>query len=347
MKKILILDTNIIYNDFHFSDPHISTISRLASTLDLRLCLPKVIYLEVLNKYKSLLSIEINKASTAVAQISKRFKVEYEQKHIDIDVQVQNYREFLNAKFLSPNIILDFPNISHEVLTQKAIDRRKPFKDNGTGYRDALIWENIIQCLENNDQVFFVTNNTKDFFEGDGLHNDLRSEITRYHENFRIFNDVKGFFTTVVQPQLQIIDSIKDKFSSNTLDGVDTNKLIQEIEAGIGNLNIGSYLADNNDFSSYQVVGHLVERGEIDDVWLLDDSECYINYFYLCTIVAEYFVDKFEAYGNEFSPYTIVDDDWNEHVVLVSIPLEIRISASLIYSIREKQIVRFDYELAQ
>ncbi len=207
----------------------------------------------------------------------------------------------------------------------------------------------IIQCLKDGDQVYFITNNSKDFFEGNELHGDLKKEIKAHSETndrFGIFNDVKSFFTAIVHPKLEIIDSIKDKFISNTLDGIDTNQLLKQVEDGVENLDIGNLLPDNNDHSSYQIIGHSIELGEIDDVWLLDDSDCYINYFYECTLNVEYFVDKFEAYGNEFTEYAIVDDDWNDHVVLVSISLEVKIAASLIYNTIEKTEVQFEFELS-
>ena len=197
MKKYLMLDTNIIFNDFFLTDPEIKTVSRLSLTLDLHLCLPKVIFQEIINKYKYLLNLEVNKARTAINQINKRFHVPLDSQYIDIERSVSEYQGFLSRLFHSPNTLLDFPKTSHESLTMKGIQRRKPFKDNGSGYRDALIWENIKELLQKGDQVYFVTKNSKDFFEEENLHSDLLKELDENkidRAKFSIFSDVKTFF---------------------------------------------------------------------------------------------------------------------------------------------------------
>ena len=85
------------------------------------------------------------------------------------------------------------------------------------------------------------------------------------------------FFRTIVKPQLEIINSIKEQFKKNELEEIDTDELIKRVDRAIGDLDIGDLLPDNYDHSSYQIMYHTLEMGEIDDVWLLDDSDCYIN----------------------------------------------------------------------
>lgn len=56
----------------------------------------------------------------------------------------------------------------HRVLAERAVQRRKPFKDDGSGYRDALIFETVLQIAyeEPKTEVVFVSANTSDFGKG-------------------------------------------------------------------------------------------------------------------------------------------------------------------------------------
>src|SRR6476660_257177 len=40
--------------------------------------------------------------------------------------------------------ILDWPKVSHEELTLRAVNRRPPFDLNGSGYRDSLVWAAVL-----------------------------------------------------------------------------------------------------------------------------------------------------------------------------------------------------------
>lgn len=348
VKKYIILDTNIIYNDFFFSDKEIRIISRLVTSLDIRLCLPMVIFNETINKYRNQLSMEINKLSTTVSNLQKKLNILTNYDNIDIEQNVKSYEIFLQKMFKKTNRILNYPIVSHEELVEKAILRKKPFKENGSGYRDALIWKNIIDILKTGDQVFFVTKNKKDFFDNTSLHSDLLAELSQNNilpSDFSIYEDVKSLFDDKIKPQLQIIDTIRESFLQNTLDGVDTDELFEELNKNISSLSIGDMLPDSYDKGSYHIKYHTLSIGDVDDVWLLDDSDCYINYYYNSVVDVEYYVDKNELYLKDKYEYEVEDADWNESVALVSISLDLKIAASLIYDIEKKEQIQFEYEL--
>lgn len=61
---------------------------------------------------------------------------------------------------------------SHEDLVRRELEGRRPFKENGTGYRDALIWHGLLEWMrrigrQEGEPVLFVTGNVRDFAEKD------------------------------------------------------------------------------------------------------------------------------------------------------------------------------------
>jgi hypothetical protein len=61
--------------------------------------------------------------------------------------------------------ILPIPNVPHSRLIERAVARRRPFDDQGRGYRDALIWENVLGLLERSpsDAVILISNDKSAF----------------------------------------------------------------------------------------------------------------------------------------------------------------------------------------
>ena len=62
-------------------------------------------------------------------------------------------------------------HVDVEMILQRDLARKKPFADSGKGFRDALVWETVVDVLANSDasdQVFFVTNNSNDYCDSSG-----------------------------------------------------------------------------------------------------------------------------------------------------------------------------------
>jgi hypothetical protein len=58
-----------------------------------------------------------------------------------------------------------------ETILQRDLARKKPFEPSGKGFRDALVWEtikNVALDSGTGDQIFFVTDNAKDYCDSAG-----------------------------------------------------------------------------------------------------------------------------------------------------------------------------------
>jgi hypothetical protein len=96
-------------------------------------------------------------------------------RQMELDL-VNGYDEYLRER-LAVGTVLPTPDVPHAHLVRRAVDRRKPFKETGAGYRDALIWESVCLLAET-VPVIFVSDNAKDFAGPDGaLAEELQEDL--------------------------------------------------------------------------------------------------------------------------------------------------------------------------
>lgn len=73
-------------------------------------------------------------------------------------------------------VIQTTPDTPHDELVRWAVERHPPFREDGSGYRDALIWKTV-KGLAANGPVAFVTDNVSDFGKGK-LRKELQKDLT-------------------------------------------------------------------------------------------------------------------------------------------------------------------------
>ena len=74
--------------------------------------------------------------------------------------------------------VLAYPNVTHEELVEWAIQRRKPFDQNGSGYRDSLIWKSAVALATTVDGQVVLLACDGDFKDSDdNLAENLRTDL--------------------------------------------------------------------------------------------------------------------------------------------------------------------------
>jgi hypothetical protein len=59
---------------------------------------------------------------------------------------------------------LGIPDVRHQDLLNYALRKKKPFRENGAGYRDALIWESVkLLAKESDNDILFLSYDKNDF----------------------------------------------------------------------------------------------------------------------------------------------------------------------------------------
>ena len=217
----IIIDTNIIHRDYHLQGKHILTLTDVATRLGYEVLIPEVVVDEIESQFCEEVSSAVdgyNKSLTKIVDLSLA-KLKNPLPEGFCETQCRDFRIEYEAGLSAMKIrILPYPKVPHKDLVAKEVHQRKPFRDSKKGYRDALIWETVKEELIPNKglldecQILFLTENTRDFADGNSLHPDLVQELLDlgFSENvIGLRTDCKKYFETEIFPQFQELDSIK------------------------------------------------------------------------------------------------------------------------------------------
>lgn len=108
---------------------------------------------------------------------------------------------------MAGNSILPVPSVTQQQLLERALKRRKPFNPRSNGYRDALIWETILEYGRKHpgERVAFLTTNVKDFCDNGKLHPDWVQDLRDSGlptDCVTVFTTLQSFIDQEVMPRL-------------------------------------------------------------------------------------------------------------------------------------------------
>lgn len=220
-------------------------------------------------------------------------------------------------------------------MVARELGKKKPFKDSTKGYRDALIWDSVMehtQKYSSNCGIIFLTANSKDFADKDkkGLHTDLIADCISNGippTSIRLVTDIQNFIDNEI---ILRSTELKEKFNQLQQDGglgdIDFIQLIQDY--------ISKDMLDNlissNDFDSYPgYAPGLYENPEISSIEKVSCSFNTIREISSDTILIQSevsvqvdldcFIFRADLPLIDDSKFpTIIDYEWNDHYVLAS-----------------------------
>ena len=128
---------------------------------------------------------------------------------------------------------LKYPHVSTEELSQRSIQRRRPFQDGDRGLRDTLVWLTILEYLltqpkDAEPKVIFVTNNKKDFLNenGDGLHEDLLGDLKLAcipNESVIVRTSLRTVITDFISNKLTSVEWVRVAIESGQIGDLSDN----------------------------------------------------------------------------------------------------------------------------
>src|SRR5262249_17570185 len=148
--------------------PNWSLLQEFMKSEGTRLIVPKLVVQEALNHYREGLLQKIDEAKRALGKLSKFHSLPsgFCLPEISLEKAMNDYEQALSLRLGVLGAELpDYAEIHVKKIVERALSRRKPFDQNGqAGFRDALIWETVLNILEKTqDEVRFVTGNVNDF----------------------------------------------------------------------------------------------------------------------------------------------------------------------------------------
>lgn len=212
----VVIDSTVICQDFMMSGVQFTTLRAGYGLVPIALNVPEVVVDEVVNKYREMLSTTKSQASKILKELSRLFAPDDPRilnlDLIDVESEARKYKEYLLAHLnLFGAEILPYTTLSHNAVVERDLSRKKPFKQNGSGYRDYLIWQNIKGLMiSGHERVVFVTSNSTDFGVNNVLAQELREDLFN-PENLELLPNIKSLNDKYVLPHLALLKESKSK----------------------------------------------------------------------------------------------------------------------------------------
>ena len=247
---MIFLDSSILCSNYYMKGPSFDIVQKVGTIV-----LGQIVMDEVCNKYQETLkeqyakmrrSIEdVNKIASAIINVPDEKLVSEECK---------KYRDFLDMYIIESGMTVpeEYPSISHEKIVNRALQRKKPFKSDGSsGYRDYLVWETCLRLAEvyAYEDIHFISSNTRDFSdsnEREKLHPDLLDDLKerKISENrFHYWTSLKSFIDNcagIIAADIDKRESIISEIQHNV------NGFIQPINQFIENKLVGLNINDQD-----------------------------------------------------------------------------------------------------
>ncbi|KAA8485388.1 uncharacterized protein DUF4935 [Arcticibacter tournemirensis] len=331
----VVLDTNIIYDDFNFKKPNSQILLRELKGGKLTLHVPEIVLDEIVNKFRQRMDKAHKQIKSELDTIKELALEELTSPTNDqvISDLVNNYRDRLMSLFEEYDVkLIPYPKTDHRFLAKKAMLKTKPFNTNEKGYRDNLIWENIKSLISgageeiaSRPELVFVTNNHTDFMAGDKLHEDLVNELDEQDlqsDTVAVYRNLKEFVDNVLNLYVVQEDVFRERLNANDFWDFELKSIIEEyldneyVGHNLSKFEFsepGDYPDEDREITAYH------ENFQIRDLTVkkLSADEFVVDAKIDIETELEFFVDKSDYYSSRDEEYAVIDSDWNKHVMLV------------------------------
>lgn len=351
---LIFLDSNILCTNFYMRGPSFETMQKVGTIV-----LGQIVVDEVCNKYREMLDEQIQKIQKGVDDLNRMLSS-------PIDISLNNllesenekYKNFLELFIIESGMTVaeEYPQNSHEQIVKRALERKKPFKaDGSTGYRDYLVWLTCLNLakLHSNEDIHFITSNIRDFSDlsdRDKLHPDLVDDLKKrgiQETRFHYWNSVKSFVDRCAIVRARQIEE-REKIVleiENNMDGFcqPVQKFMEELlpEMDISGYDVlvpgeNAILKQIEDFSGFN----------IDDIADINEMEYLLD---ICidgvgTIDSCCNVSEIKEYENCEFDFDILQYDKNNECVLRTV-MGIQVHLRAIYNKTSKVVssIELDY----
>jgi predicted nucleic acid-binding protein len=352
---ILALDSNVLFHDFHMSRPRLRLIRTQAKAGAFTLAVPELVVLETVNLYRE----ETEAAAESLADRSQKplerleqLKVPAAVPEIDVGTLVDIYEKKLRELLEDAGAeVPGLPSIPESEIVERALKRRKPFKKNDAGYRDTLIWHNVLALAEQ-DEVVLVSENHSDFAEDKDepavLASDLQDDLEQAglpREQVRLIPEVATFIKEHVPESARVRQEVQDRLAA--ADGEFYEDFDAQVRDALSGYTPSFVIPGVLEFGTDEVTlpyGGEEDGAEIDDVGELREVEVtdarvengggVLEIEGIVDVSLSYFIPKLEMgeLEHESGPKVFVLDwDWNDHYLWAAVSKAVRFEAVATY----------------
>lgn len=350
----IIMDTNTFYNNWHLRGPSMFLIEQYISIGKAKLFLPKIVVQEVKNLYRR----EIEKAVSHVHQINRLTSgIGLTVDPLSVSYVAAKYSAVLDSRLESLGVeIVDYSQIPHDRVVERALSRRRPFRESDKGYRDTLVWESLLQIAgELGDTLYFISENAADFADGKQkglLHPDLVHDLqaagleataVHYYHQLKLFTDAH------IEPELKPLIPVLHALRRGAYDGFSLiewfkqhrEEIVASDSSWLDPLFSTPAMRDFDDPEVRYIEDP--EAIEVVGVKLVDEETIYIDARMDTEVMVDIFVEKSRYYDiADTYRIEVMDDDWNEQYVWAQLLVPLSISMTIIFDVQQKHVEEFE-----
>ena len=206
----IVLDANIIIRDGFGSSGDFRLLLSTLGILQHNLYVPKLVIEEVVSEFERACDGRVQRITGDLGWLSRYLDIQLPSPIVALDKRMKAglFRNRLIEQFNIPNCsIVGYPDTLHEDLVKRATTRRKPFNQNGVGYRDSLIWETTLSLATRLDtQIVLLSENTNDFGDDEReLHPDLIEDLAERElprDKVILISSLEDFVNAYIDPSL-------------------------------------------------------------------------------------------------------------------------------------------------
>jgi hypothetical protein len=221
---VFVLDTNIFMEDWYFNSPPYKALLDYVKKTGSVFVMPRVVLEELRGKFMLELEARLINYIKAERDINRQLNTTKDYvSPFNAQEETEKYIKYILKKLkITKKQISDYPYDALEILVNKAIYRVKPFSPKGEEFRDALLWECVIDTVlytQFGDYVVFISNDSsaygnllhkgkeeelhpslkeemiKRLLDGRSLPEGVKDENDYYEKNFNYFRKVGDFIS--------------------------------------------------------------------------------------------------------------------------------------------------------
>lgn len=215
----VILDANlIIERDWYLRSGATQALLAASKRRHVPVAVPEVVVREVVAAQSERRDEARRKARTELKRLRRLDGPDAAQ--VDIPKPPEpSYEMWLRGMLAEHHVnVIPIPEMT-EALVQRALTRRKPFDANGRdGFRDAIIWRNVLDSTSSVNTTVFATANTSDFADSTkkSLHPDLVADLIdagRSADSLKLVTSMEEAAHAALQPAREVVTTINERLA--------------------------------------------------------------------------------------------------------------------------------------
>lgn len=335
--QTVVLDTTVLFSDPFLTSASGRLLLRKVKDRNVRLLIPEVVIRESARHYSENVTKSLEARYKSEANL---FALGYVPQVKGAPPPRHRLRDDYDARFRkvladAGAVVLPLPDVSHDQLLGRLFAERKPFKRDGEGYRDALIWESLLAALQPNDEVAFVTNNVNDFMQSNDrsqLHPDLKHDLQEVDPTIVLtpYLALKHLVQEITTRAEAAVADVEDllRTKPNALASV-----VSEVERAISaqfpagsELSLDEALVGPYENPSVGFIGDF-SNVSVEDAREEPGGPVFVFLTAAGHISIDVFVFKADFYSLDLDEeqFMVIDSDWNDHYVFGSLERDLTV----------------------